>query len=251
MAAGRESYVVRVGDEHIGRAVYRTGEYEFHKLTRALDALGVRSVDTLLDVGANIGTTCIPAVSRGLSSTAIAIEPEPVNFALLAANVRVNGLQASVTCVHAAAGAAREGTVDLELATANFGDHRVASPLGPRPDRSRSVSLPSVTLDDVAPAMAGDRGLIWMDVQGYELQVLRGAVGLLERGVPVVMEFWPAALAEHHSFAEIRELLGSWSSVVDLGSCSLDPLNSGEIDRLLSELSRGGTQTDLLVLQSR
>ena len=45
MAAGRESYVVRVGDEHIGRAVYRTGEYEFHKLTRALDALGYDAPD--------------------------------------------------------------------------------------------------------------------------------------------------------------------------------------------------------------
>jgi FkbM family methyltransferase len=247
MAAGRESYVVRVGDEHIGRTVYRTGEYEFHKFTRALDVLGVDSVRTLLDVGANIGTVCIPAVARGHAARAIAIEPEPVNVALLAANVRLNGLQSSVTCVHAAAGAADGQTLELELAATNFGDHRVASLGAPRSDRRATVSVPSVTLDDLAPTTTGTQDLIWMDVQGYELQVLRGASRLMTQGVPVVMEFWPAALAEHNSATEIREVLGSWSTIVDLGSRSLDPLDSAGIDRLLSALSRDGTQTDLLV----
>lgn len=239
--------MVRVGDEHIGRTVYRTGEYELHKLTRALDALGSRSIETIVDVGANIGTTCIPALSRGFASAAIAIEPEPINFAMLAANVRLNGLQGSVACVHAAAGASSDTTVELELASRNYGDHRVTSPFGPRVGRASSVRVPMVALDDIAPATTGERDLIWMDVQGYEVEVLRGAVGLVSRGVPVVMEFWPAALEEHHPREEVRELLGSWSTVIDLGSRSLDPLDAAGLDRLLRDLSDRGNQTDLLV----
>ena len=39
--------------------------------------------DTFLDIGANIGVICIPAVKRGLVESANAVEPERKNFELL------------------------------------------------------------------------------------------------------------------------------------------------------------------------
>ncbi|WP_449411898.1 FkbM family methyltransferase [Methylobacterium komagatae] len=38
------------------------------------------------------------------------------------------------------------------------------------------------------------RSLIWIDVQGWELQVLLGARAAVAAGVPIVIEFWPYGL---------------------------------------------------------
>ncbi len=46
---------------------------------RAVSLLGRRGLTSLIDIGANIGTICIPAVKCGLFDRAIAIEPEPLN----------------------------------------------------------------------------------------------------------------------------------------------------------------------------
>ena len=53
---------------------------------------GFDSEDIFLDIGANIGVICIPAVSRGLVEEAIAIEPESENFKLLKLNISLNNL---------------------------------------------------------------------------------------------------------------------------------------------------------------
>jgi hypothetical protein len=66
-------------------------------------------------------------------------------------------------------------------------------------------------LDDVLRERglpAEEIGLLWMDVQGHESEVLRGASGLLASGVPLVTELWPAGLRlAGHEPLEFTDLL--------------------------------------------
>src|SRR5205807_5320043 len=53
---------------------------------------------------------------------------------------------------------------------------------------------------------ADDVTLLWMDIQGHEGHVLRGASALTGRGVPVVMELDPEALGRHGGLELLREV---------------------------------------------
>ncbi len=121
--------------------------------------------DLFVDVGANVGTYTIWAGDVG--ARVIAIEPSPDTFRLLAENVRLNGYPTEL--VQAVAGRASGATKFTSgLDSTNHID--AAGPL----------AVPMVALDE----LVGRRlvGGIKIDVEGYELEVLRGATMLLQEG---------------------------------------------------------------------
>jgi FkbM family methyltransferase len=113
----------------IGSKVFATeGRSEFVVLERACVILRgegrFSGRDTIVDVGAHIGTTTIPALSRQGFVRAVAIEPDPAHLPLLRANVALNQLEERVTVVAATLSDAsrlqqpfsqgsRKGVVDL------------------------------------------------------------------------------------------------------------------------------------------
>ena len=71
----------------------------------------------LLDIGANIGTTSIPAVTQWGASRVLAVEPEAENFRLLRCNVILNDLDDRIDCVkHVVTN--HSGPVTLEISAA-------------------------------------------------------------------------------------------------------------------------------------
>lgn len=198
-------------EDPISRSLYFYGHFELDLIgqtLRCLRALGLcPSVGqgTVIDVGANIGVISIGMLHTREFGRAIAIEPDPRNFSLLERNVRQNRFDESMVCLPFAA-SDRQGAVEFELSRDNFGDHRVRTK---SPDVSgvdafgetarRVISVPARRLDDLVAELPSewtrDIALIWMDVQGHEANVLRGAQRLLSRGLPVVAEFWPYGLA--------------------------------------------------------
>ncbi len=170
----------------------------------------------VLDVGANVGYTASVfggAIDAGRQVHAF--EPERRNFRLLEEVVARRGLAGRVVPVRAAVGAAA-GEVDLWLNAAHHADHRVltealAAGLGARAaDRER---VAQVTLDGYASHRRLDRvAFVKIDVQGYELEVCRGMVGLLEAnpGTAVAVEYAPAAMREQGF--EAADLLAFFAS---------------------------------------
>jgi len=96
---GPEKYVVINTDKAISKILFVTGSFDFEKVEKVVAIIrnqndNFRS-DTLIDVGANIGTVCIPAIKRGFVTHAIAIEPERLNYRVLVVSRRPNGTSAS------------------------------------------------------------------------------------------------------------------------------------------------------------
>jgi FkbM family methyltransferase len=145
---------------------------------------------TVVDVGANIGIyTRFFAREIGDTGHVHAFEPARQNFLRLEATVRGLG---NVVANHAAVGA-RSGTTMLFLSDQLNVDHRTFD-IG---DGRAGVAVKQVALDDYFPA-ATRIDVMKVDVQGFELQVLRGASRLMTKntGLTILMEFWPYGLAQ-------------------------------------------------------
>jgi len=204
-APKRMEFLVSTRDTGVGRTLFTQRQRaEMATLRAALRIIRregrARSGanQTFIDVGANIGTTTVPALLVHGFKRAVVLEPDPLNYKLLRLNAVLNGIDDQVTSFNIAA-SDDNGPALLDLAASNFGDHRlVLGPVKRRQSRGRAgmVKVERRTLDDLAASgafEAEDIGLLWIDTQGHEGRVLSGAGSLLERGVPTVFELVPAA----------------------------------------------------------
>jgi FkbM family methyltransferase len=135
---------------------------------------------TMIDIGANTGRMSIPRVILGDALLAYCAEPEPLNYACLVRNVTDNHLNGLVLPDHLAIGA-RDGTVRLER-TRSTGGHRV---IGADTTSNREVvEVRSLRLDSWVDLVGIDLDLVRfvkLDVQGSEVDVLRGAAHVLAK----------------------------------------------------------------------
>jgi FkbM family methyltransferase len=135
---------------------------------------------TVVDIGANVGFFVLKfARWTGERGCVIAVEPDPENFAAIAAKVEAAGLKRCVRLIQAAA-AAQGGSVGFERNELHPGDHRIRLDAG-------GMMVPAVTIDDlVTEAGTPPVSLVKIDVQGAELLVLEGAKRTLDKMRPVL-----------------------------------------------------------------
>ena len=157
----------------------RRGTYEVapaHRLV--LDLVGPGAL--LVDAGAHIGTLSAAAGARG--ATVVAVEPNPVNAALL----RANTAPYDVTVVEAVLGQTA-GTVSF-LADGAWG--RVVD------DKAEgAVTRPVVTGRELLGTLGRPPDVVKLDVEGYEVEALEGLAPLLTGHPPMVFECNAYALA--------------------------------------------------------
>jgi FkbM family methyltransferase len=141
---------------------------------------------TVLDVGANIGVTAVMSGFLVGDGRVVAMEPVPETFRHLQLNTERSGLT-NVTCLRAAAGS-EEGEVELVTQTgANVAAFVGYEHVLERYRGYEAHAAPVVPLDQVAADQHLDRvDFIKVDVEGYELEVLRGARTVLADHRPVV-----------------------------------------------------------------
>lgn len=230
------SYVVDLRDEsEVTHWIWFYGRYEEPLLARAAacltaDGFGDRPLagKTFLDVGANIGTATLCALIRQDASRSLLFEPHPSNLRLMRMNLAANDLTARGR-VCAVAVSSSEGEVTFEESDDNIGDHRVrdAGDAGPRAgslgeEHRTTITVPSTTLDHAMQAADFDPaevGLVWVDVQGHETQVLDGATALLAAGAPWCVEFWPYGLDRAGTLDRFLETVTEhFSHAWDLGT---------------------------------
>jgi len=248
--------LVNTADRTIGRSVYVSGDWDPLMVGVVFDALDAYGIPyrgrTFLEVGANFGVYALPAVAEHSFARAVAYEPDPSSFELLRRNIAGNALGDRVTA-HNAALSAEPGELTLQLGTFNAGDNRIVDDAVAASGESATVRVRAATFDDEVAAgriPLDDLALAWIDVQGHELEVLRGARSLLAAGVPLVIEF-ATAMGTREQLAELAALLSdSYSVMVDLGWCALTNRLRYQPASAVRRLAgtRGELETDLLML---
>jgi len=166
----------------------------------------VRPGDVVVDVGAHIGLYTIAIASRlGSDGQIYAFEPDPYNLQLLRRHVELNGVGARAS-VFPYAVSDRDGLLSF------VGGRHSQSHAELAPSES-STQVPTVTLDATFPSERVD--LLKIDVEGFEVHVLRGATNLLgdaRRGPRTIfIEVHPYAWEQFRvSSASLLDLLESY-----------------------------------------
>jgi FkbM family methyltransferase len=249
--------------EWVGRCVYSDGFYEQRVMALATDVITAMRGGPpplkgrrFIDVGANIGTATITAISVFGAEDAIGFEPAHDNFKLLQCNLILNELSSRVRVFQVALSNS-PGTATLELSPENCGDHRVRMAGSTGNDAMRegewaTVEVQLVRLDDLIAELnvnMRDVGLVWIDTQGHEGHVLEGAAAVLRSHVPVVLEYWPYGLRRAGGLNLLHSIIAeNYSTVVDLspsGETSSYPAH--DIHQLAAEYEGG--LTDLLLIK--
>lgn len=256
VANGAESYIVSTKDKIIAKSLFRSSEFDLDKFFLAQRLANISNKDfTLIDVGANVGSICLPLVKRGVVSDSIAIEPDPYNFKLLRANIIINSVEDRVIAINKALGATNGDTLTFELSSDNFGDHRIHSKKKSGrydEEKRRHISVESATLDSVLSEHKRKNLFLWMDVQGYEGHILKGASDTLKEGYPMVIEFWPYGLDRADSYQALKEALikSNYSVFYDLDEKAPKPvkLDATELDAMYHRFGDAGGN-DILLTQ--
>jgi len=162
--------------EHVGRSLWTTGVFDL-AVSEVLFRL-IRPADFVIDVGANLGyMTLLGAVASGPDGCVLAFEPNPHVAAWLKRNVEHARRQYEIAAVelHDGALGAEAGSATLVLpdpASANDGLAHIAAEHNAS-TVERMVQVAVAKLDDV---IGGQRaGMMKIDVEGHEAQVLEGA----------------------------------------------------------------------------
>jgi FkbM family methyltransferase len=139
-----------------------------------------------IDVGADFGTYTI-AVGNSAGSNNVktfTFEPAPPSYALLLTNLMANDLESSTTAFNYALGA-QDNTAMLfhfnekEPGSSGFG--LIAA------EDVSSFPVPIFKLDTALGSSIEEFDVVYikMDVEGYESNVIDGAMGLMSRGIPI------------------------------------------------------------------
>lgn len=187
----------------VGRRIYKRGSLDAERTRHLLHHVPWADGDVILDIGAHIGWYSL-CLDRNVAAAVriLAFEPNAENRALLQSNVQLNGAS-RVTVVDRAV-SDRAGTQRLYLyAKKNQGRHSLL------PIHDGEIEeVKSVALDEYLPSVGVDPervAFMKLDIEGGELQALRGA-GTLVGVVPrLLLEFSPGLM--RRAGQEPRELL--------------------------------------------
>lgn len=159
-------------DDRIAKLAVYTKLPDYHDMLFTLRYL--RSTDTFVDVGANVGIYSLLAARAVPQGQVLAFEPNPITAERMRTNLRLNGIDNVI--VRASAVGSRAGTATL-TARLGPGDHIELD----QSSEVDTVTVPVTTLDAAVDRIARI-SLIKIDVEGFEVEVLRGATELLGRG---------------------------------------------------------------------
>jgi FkbM family methyltransferase len=167
------------GDGYWSKLLNRSFSYEDELELLFRDSVGVDY--TLLDCGANYGywSVLISSAPYG-SHKAVAIEPSSQNFERLKHNAEINGSRFDV--MKCAIGAAR-GTARLSGTK-----HEAFSIAGSQAD---GEEVPVIALDnllDDGKVSASGKFLVKLDVEGVEIEAMKGGARLLQRDSVILCE---------------------------------------------------------------
>lgn len=177
---GRDAvYVANANDIYVGQALIRYGEYGQQEFGLLSAVTGQGSV--IAEIGANMGAHTVRLAKHvGLQGRVVAYEPQPVMFQALSGTIALNGLM-NVDCfpyaLSSTTGFLNIPNLDYRQQN-NFGGISFEKPA------EGGLPVPQNRFDDVFVLPRLD--MMKIDVEGMELEVLKGAEELTSKFRPII-----------------------------------------------------------------
>lgn len=164
--------------------------------------------DYVIDLGAHVGA-CTKFLSDliGKQGCVYSVEPFPLNFDILRLNVRKLGLS-NVELINCAVSEA-SGKLTMEVPTfAEFGESFYDARLIPAGAKTslRHAEVEVRTVDSLFLDLPRRISFVKCDVEGQELQTLRGAAALIEKDKPALL--LEVSLMDFSTHEQVRQFLG-------------------------------------------
>jgi FkbM family methyltransferase len=233
-------------DPFIGTEIVRNRDYEPHvsEVFREYVKPGMG----VLDVGANIGYFSLLSASLvGPSGFVYSWEPSPDNVKMLYASQ----LENAFTNIHIIQAAATEATTLLKYFRSSSNGN-VAEVNGLRPQDALSVeTVLGLRIDDIVPRSA-KIGFMKIDVEGFEVKALAGALDTIQRNRPIVVsEFSPPQL-QAGSGVSGEEYLGLFEELgYELSVITQVGPKAGSVAEILRHFEQSGTDHIDILLKPR
>ncbi|WP_300294852.1 FkbM family methyltransferase [Nitrosomonas sp.] len=181
--------------ENYATLAYTCGLYDFDEMKFLIDYL--RPGDIFGDFGANVGIYSVLAGSRG--ATVLSVEPVPSTYTQLEENLRLNCIKGrAIRCGLSDA----RGRLNFTLALG--GMNRVAT--------SRDVEVVEVDVlrvDDLVEETGLSPQVIKIDVEGFELPLLKGGSSLLPNVAAIIIELNGSGKQYGYSDDEVHTFLNT------------------------------------------
>lgn len=249
-------YLLFSGDDVISNSLYRTGKWEEHLVQLSMFVLSGTTTPLVLDIGANLGAYSIPLAKKiqGQGGIVFGFEPQRIVYYQLCGNIILNRLDnyfAKNCAVGEIGGEILIPEIDYE-GNRNIGAFSLEKKYRElhgieRAMKNKTSSVPVMALDSFDPG--GMVSLIKIDVEGFELSVLRGAANFLRRNrFPLILfEAW-----SFEWFAEQKSDLLSYISELGYQSTALSSTDymAQHPDHPISIKVTKGRQGDITVERS-
>lgn len=192
-------YLLFSTSDGISNILYRTGKWEEHLLQISNFFLHEVERPLVIDIGANLGAYSIPLAKKiqGIGGTVIGFEPQRIVYYQLCGNVIINRLQ-NYHAIYAAVG---ETVGEVEIPDVDYEKNENIGAFSlekkyrelhgiEQSIKKSTVNVPLISLDEFK--IDGVPTLIKIDVEGFELDVLKGATKFLAKNKypPLLFEAW-------------------------------------------------------------
>ena len=193
-------------DNGVELSLHETGTYE--KGILSFLQANLRKGDCFVDVGANIGLMSIFASNCvGNEGQVLAYEAHPKTAELLKENIELNQLMNIQVCQYALG--SEEGQTKIYD---NWQINRGGASLIVKTDDSVAFDIEIDQLDNKIPSNLIPK-VIKIDVEGFELEVLKGASETIKRFQPIlIVEFSEIRENVHESGAQLVEIIKTFGN---------------------------------------
>jgi FkbM family methyltransferase len=175
-------FIIFGKDKFISRETYINGPHDYHLFKKTKILLN-KKIKYLIDVGANIGTFCIPPIKDGLLDRCIAIEPVKKIYDVLNINIILNEVDKKIKTYDCVISDKINENLKLSINKDNYGDNKFQISSGKR------KKFKIIKLDYFIEKFNFRELLIKIDVQGFEDKVLISGSKFISKKVPLIVEF--------------------------------------------------------------
>ena len=225
----------------VSKTLFIDQEFDFKVLKKGIKLLGKKeSRLTLVNVGAHIGSSCIPAIKNNYFKNLIVFEPVKRNFRLLTANILLNKIE-DRTKIYNLALSNKKKNLYMKMFT-NSGDCRILKKKQPNCELVKSDILDNYTAN-----LNKNNSLIFMDAQGHEPKIFLGAQKTIRKKIPFIFELIPE-LYNKTWLKDFSQLFKNYSYFFDLKNTKKTKFNAINLSKLFNSYRLNNDYTDIMII---